>query len=62
MTGPGSWFPRVIIGLISAIVGMHILMALMAPYMTAILALVLLLVIGWLMRKVRKHAEGRWER
>lgn len=56
------WFPQVIIGLIAAIVGMHVLIALMTPYMTAILVLVLLLVIGWLMGKVKKHAGDRYKR
>lgn len=54
-----NWFPQIIIGLIAVIVGMHVLMALMAPYMTAILVLLLLLVIARLAAR-SKRSDGRW--
>lgn len=57
MDGPGSWFPKIIIGFIAAICGIKVLLMLLAPFASAIL-LAGLLIIGLVLYGKAKKARS----
>lgn len=54
-----AWFPRMIVGLIAAIIGINVLLTLLAPYGIAILLAGVLIIISMFYNRLQKRKTNK---